>query len=54
MAVFRIEKTRDYTGDIQPPSAECRGITEIQRAAFHDAVLARGLELHHQGPFENL
>ena len=34
MAVFRIERTRDYT-------------VMSQGAAFHDAVFARGLELHH-------
>ena len=53
MAVFRIEKTRDYTV-IQPPPAQCGSVSEIQRAALHDAVLAGGLELHHQGLGQNL
>ena len=33
---------------------QCGTVAEIQRAALHDAVLAGGLELHHQGPHENL
>ena len=53
MAVFRIEKTRDY-GDVQPPPAQRGAVAEIQRASLHDAVLAGGLELHHRGPGENL
>ena len=54
MAVFRIEKTHDYTVMSNPPPAQRGAIPEIQRAAFHNAVLAGGLELHHQGPGQNL
>ena len=54
MAVFRIEKTRDYNGDVQSPPAQRGSVPEIQRAALHDAVLAGGLELHHQRLGQNL
>ena len=36
------------------PPAQRGAVPEIQRAALHDAVLAGGLELHHQGPGKNL
>ncbi len=54
MAVFRIEKTRDYTVMSNHHLRNARTVAEIQRAALHDAVLAGGLELHHQGARENL
>ena len=34
--------------------AQRRAVAEIQRAALHDAILAGGLELYHQGPGQNL
>ena len=50
MAVFRIEKTRDYTVMSNHHLRNAGSVAEIQRAALHDAVPAGGLELHHQGP----
>ena len=38
MAVFRIEKTRDYTVMSNHPSAGYGPVVEIQGAALHDAV----------------
>ena len=43
MAVFRIERTRDE----QSSFTKCKPVVKSQGAAFHDAVFARGLELHH-------
>ena len=54
MAVFRIEKTRDYTVMSNHHlrnaglSLKSKGLLSI------DAVLAGGLELHHPGPGQNL
>ena len=63
MAVFRIERTRDYTVmsnhhlrdkalslKSKGPPARQGAVAEIQGTAFHDAVLAGGLELHHTRP----
>ena len=50
---FTWRKPRLYDDD-QPLPAEYGVVTETQRIALTNAVLARGLELHHQGPCENL
>ena len=47
MAVFRIERTRDYTVMSNHHLRKCKPVVKSQGAAFHDAVFARGLELHH-------
>ena len=47
MAVFRIERTRDLYCDEQSSFTKCKPVVKSQGAAFHDAVFARGLELHH-------
>lgn len=54
MAVFRIEKTRDYTVMSNHHLRNGGAVAEIQRTALYDAVLAGGLELHHQRPGQNL
>ena len=54
MAVFRIERTRELHRDEQPPPARQGAVAEIQGTAFHDAVLAGGLELYHTRPGEDL
>ena len=46
MAVFRVEKNRGYTGDVQPPPAEQGLVPESQGAAVANAVLAGELGLY--------
>ena len=48
MAVFRIERTRDYTVMSNHHLRNGKPVPESQGAAFHDAVLTGGLELYHQ------
>ena len=47
MAVFRIERTRDYTVMSNHHLRNAKSVVKSQGAAFHDAVLTGGLELHH-------
>ena len=47
MAVFRIERTRDYTVMSNHHLRNANLSLKAKGAAFHDAVFARGLELHH-------
>ena len=49
MAVFRIEKTRDYTVMSNHHLRNAGLSLKSKRAALHDAVFAGGLELYHQG-----
>ena len=48
MAVFRIERTRDYTVMSNHHLRNEKTVLKGKGAAFHDAVLAGELELHHQ------
>ena len=48
MAVFRIEKTRDYTVMANHHLRNTATVAESEGAAVPHAILAGGLGLHHQ------
>ena len=54
MAVFRIERTRDYTVMSNHHLRDKALSLKSKGLLVHDAVLAGGLELHHPRPRQNL
>ena len=54
MAVFRIERTRDYTVMSNHHLRNANLSLKAKGLLIHDAVFARGLELHHPWPCKDL
>ena len=48
MAVFRIERTRDYTVMSNHHLRNAKPVVKSQGAALHDPVAPRGVELHYK------
>ena len=48
------ELWRKNKGDEQSSFTKCKSVVKSQGAAFHDAVFARGLELHYPWPCKDL
>ena len=48
MAVFRVEKTKDFTIMRQPSSSQSEAVFKSERAFIADAVAPGGLGLYHE------